>query len=97
LPEATYEAVVAAVLGRSYKGHRNVAEGDVVKRPGASVAEEESRKLPKPKHPIEEVLPSIDIEEGEIYVTNGGLVLLNPFFQPCFEGLGWMQWGELDD
>lgn len=40
---------------------------------------------------------SLRPEEEEIYVTNAGLVLLNPFFQPCFEELGWMEGGEFLD
>jgi Contractile injection system tape measure protein len=31
------------------------------------------------------------------YVENAGLVLLNPFFQPCFEDLGWVVKGEFVD
>jgi hypothetical protein len=38
---------------------------------------------------------SIDAEG--IYISNAGLVLLNPFFQHCFEGLGWMEKGEWCD
>lgn len=32
-----------------------------------------------------------------LYVDSAGIVLLNPFFQPCFEDLGWMQHGEFMD
>jgi hypothetical protein len=36
-------------------------------------------------------------EEDPLYVDNAGLVLLNPFFQPCFEALGWMEKGQFTD
>lgn len=31
------------------------------------------------------------------YVNNAGLILLNPFFQPCFQDLGWLENGEFVD
>lgn len=33
----------------------------------------------------------------EHYVQHAGLVLLNPFFQHCFDGLGWLSGGEFVD
>lgn len=33
----------------------------------------------------------------EHYVDHAGLVLLNPFFQHCFDGLGWLQGGDFAD
>ncbi len=31
------------------------------------------------------------------YVNNAGLILLNPFFQPCLQDLGWLENGEFVD
>lgn len=112
LPNATYKAVVMAILGSNHKVRRNQIDTGNAKKSQAALAtgikkpemrpqvitpDAENPKLPKPRHPIEDALPGIDVAEGEIYVTNGGLALLNPFFQPCFEDLGWMKEGQFLD
>jgi hypothetical protein len=55
---------------------------------------EESMQPARKKAPSESSSLRIPVDEEAIYVDNAGLVLLNPFFQPCFEDLGWMKGGE---
>lgn len=63
-------------------------EADATSMPAqkpSQIQQASARRTPSSSAPIEH------------YVQHAGLVLLNPFFQHCFDGLGWLSGGEFVD